>query len=553
VEAAEKPAPKNTNIVDYRTGEPVAAAFANGTVYQFRATVPTVAFWKVPAILDGVWIESADKRSLLWLSSTSGTDGGGVACNSPPPASNPSSPAGAGTPKKPSPCPPSNDCNSVKIYATEDQNPPTTDLVSGTILDPKPGDVVCQGGVFQCSATAGSDLDGYHYECQNPAFIGPPPPVGVESDAVKVKWMASVLGGVFEPSDEVLTPTYKVPNNLFQSTLIKLTATWDDSGVKFNDDPKSSSVDVGVIVPGQITVCGNIGVGSIGVTMMVPPPLPGRTLKWYAGTTLIGEGESVTINAPLTDGATTYKVCDSELETCCTSKTVNFVGHCNANGDAAREIKEAVWGMEDNCPANISSYLEFLNSPPLEATACYSGGANGNWKLRITKVTVDYRSIFCLHDGSAMNVEDANSIAGVFCDAVTNLKPDANGNPAYDGFYAKACESIGLNTGVDEFAEAFEGTWEDAENQIEAVTLPFVCGDRDTPEKAANDLLNLPAVKNLVMVAYNLAFIDWGYDRNNPQPTQGMKAERAACLNELVDVICDAFNPAANPPCPHCL
>ncbi len=84
-------------IHDYRTGQPLQQAVADGTVYEFRATVPHVNFWKTPAPLDGLWIESTDKKTLLWLSSTSGTDatvagpcvlptggGGGSTTNCPP-------------------------------------------------------------------------------------------------------------------------------------------------------------------------------------------------------------------------------------------------------------------------------------------------------------------------------------------------------------------------------------------------------------------------------------------------------------------------------------
>ena len=60
-------------INDYLTGQPLQTAVADGTVYEFRATVPQVNFWKTPAPLDGLWIESANKKTLIWMSSTSGT------------------------------------------------------------------------------------------------------------------------------------------------------------------------------------------------------------------------------------------------------------------------------------------------------------------------------------------------------------------------------------------------------------------------------------------------------------------------------------------------
>ena len=72
---AVEPAPGTLRTInDYLTGQPLTAAVADGTVYEFRATVPKVNFWKTPAPLDGLWIESTDKKTLLWLSSTSGAD-----------------------------------------------------------------------------------------------------------------------------------------------------------------------------------------------------------------------------------------------------------------------------------------------------------------------------------------------------------------------------------------------------------------------------------------------------------------------------------------------
>jgi|GEM_PF-3348017 len=76
--AADKEPGSLRTVVDYRTGQPVAEPVANGVVYQFRATVPNVAFWKVPVPLEGLWIESADRRHLTWLSSLSGLNAVGV-------------------------------------------------------------------------------------------------------------------------------------------------------------------------------------------------------------------------------------------------------------------------------------------------------------------------------------------------------------------------------------------------------------------------------------------------------------------------------------------
>ena len=72
--AVAEPSPATLRTInDYLTGQPLTAAVADGTVYEFRATVPKVNFWKTPAPLDGLWIESKDKKTLIWMSSTSGT------------------------------------------------------------------------------------------------------------------------------------------------------------------------------------------------------------------------------------------------------------------------------------------------------------------------------------------------------------------------------------------------------------------------------------------------------------------------------------------------
>ena len=72
--AAVEPAPGTLRTInDYLTGQPLTAAIADGTVYEFRATVPKVNFWKTPAPLDGLWLESTNKKTLIWMSSTSGT------------------------------------------------------------------------------------------------------------------------------------------------------------------------------------------------------------------------------------------------------------------------------------------------------------------------------------------------------------------------------------------------------------------------------------------------------------------------------------------------
>jgi len=95
-------------IHDYRTGLPLQQAVADGTVYEFRATVPHVNFWKTPAPLDGLWIECANRQTLLWLSSTSGT----VATDTEPCPTTTGGGGGSGTN-----CPPANlICNSGTYF-----------------------------------------------------------------------------------------------------------------------------------------------------------------------------------------------------------------------------------------------------------------------------------------------------------------------------------------------------------------------------------------------------------------------------------------------------
>ena len=114
-------------INDYLTGQPVQAAVADGTVYEFRATVPKVNFWKTPAPLDGLWIESPDKKTLIWMSSTSGiaaTDT--VPC---PPATGTAgtgggigTPCASGPPPPPTPTPfPCSDCSTCGACSTAEE------------------------------------------------------------------------------------------------------------------------------------------------------------------------------------------------------------------------------------------------------------------------------------------------------------------------------------------------------------------------------------------------------------------------------------------------
>ena len=93
-------------IRNYQTGQPVADAPADGTVYEFEAKVP-VNFWKVPAVLDGLWLESADKNTLLWVSTMSGGSGSGT------------DPCPGGTGGGGGNCPTNNLCGSTRRYALE--------------------------------------------------------------------------------------------------------------------------------------------------------------------------------------------------------------------------------------------------------------------------------------------------------------------------------------------------------------------------------------------------------------------------------------------------
>lgn len=60
------------SIHDYRTGKEMSHAVANGTVYEFRSRVPGTTYWRTPAPLEGLWLESNDHQRLIWMSSMGG-------------------------------------------------------------------------------------------------------------------------------------------------------------------------------------------------------------------------------------------------------------------------------------------------------------------------------------------------------------------------------------------------------------------------------------------------------------------------------------------------
>lgn len=74
------PPGNSRKVIDLRTGKTVENVLADGTIYQFQATVPKVNLWQVPLPLEGVWIESADKSTLTWISSHSGGSGDSTDC-----------------------------------------------------------------------------------------------------------------------------------------------------------------------------------------------------------------------------------------------------------------------------------------------------------------------------------------------------------------------------------------------------------------------------------------------------------------------------------------
>jgi len=148
-------------IHDYRTGQPLQQAVADGTVYEFRATVPHVNFWKTPAPLDGLWIESTDKKTLLWLSSTSGTDAT-VAGPCVPPTG-----VGGGSTTN---CPPANlICNGTTPYSFPDV------CCGGTTITPPSGccnntplvtgQVCCGGAPVPASSCCNGTLMGVCQQC----------------------------------------------------------------------------------------------------------------------------------------------------------------------------------------------------------------------------------------------------------------------------------------------------------------------------------------------------------------------------------------------------
>lgn len=68
------------NVIDLRTGKSVENVIANGTIYHFQSTAPSVNLWQVPVPLDGVWMESQDRGTLTWISSLSGASGDSTDC-----------------------------------------------------------------------------------------------------------------------------------------------------------------------------------------------------------------------------------------------------------------------------------------------------------------------------------------------------------------------------------------------------------------------------------------------------------------------------------------
>jgi len=237
--AAAGPAPATLRTInDYLTSQPVQSAVADGTVYEFRATVPKVNFWKTPAPLDGLWIESANKKTLLWLSSTSGTDAS--AAEPCPPSTGNGGGDGSGTG-----CTPSTDCNPSKIYGDGDQSSPSTDIQPGDITAPEDGDTFCACSTINCTATPGSDLDGYHYECQNPD--GEPPSPGMDSDSVTITWDDGGAGGSFSPTTGG-NVTYTAPTTLPSDGIITLSATYGNDGTaKYDDTAQTQTVTINLI------------------------------------------------------------------------------------------------------------------------------------------------------------------------------------------------------------------------------------------------------------------------------------------------------------------
>jgi len=235
------------------------------------------------------------------------------------------------------------------------------------------------------------------------------------------------------------------------------------------------------------------GDGDEGITAITQPTLNEANLvedvlAWSGGEP---DGRLRRRVSRATPGTTTVKAgCGSTSK----SITIAVVQEC---GENANTEPSYVWAGPATISGGAFGETAFPTIPSqaidIDAKACLDSTAK-LWRIRVNSVT--YRYFQSITDQGRTRVYTANDAvvtASTYCEILRNFTPlgDNPPRPQYETYVALDCVQAHEDQHVQEWKTAFDRAWRDSnrgEAVIEALTVSFVCGDRDTAEEARNAL-----------------------------------------------------------------
>jgi hypothetical protein len=130
----------------------------------------------------------------------------------------------------------------------------------------------------------------------------------------------------------------------------------------------------------------------------------------------------------------------------------------------------------------------------------------------------------------------------MICDIITDLQG------GWTNYYPEGCFFTFCDTGANELLPYFQAAMNDRTNAIWQIPLPFDCATAYDKASALSTLLANTNVQQHVVNALDIALYNWGYDKSNPQPTEGMTNALNSCLSTFVSNACVYLRAQTNAP-----
>jgi hypothetical protein len=320
--------------------------------------------------------------------------------------------------------------------------------------------------------------------------------------------------------------------------------------VKASCGSSSKTTGITVVRVASITPdCANVGIGqTISLSANVTPS--GRVVDWtFVGTSPPGCSLAPTsdLTADFTagnvDGTVTVKACDSAVPTCCKTLSLTVVGACAANSTITPLVPDVIPG------GSCHGYPAATEIPPYPAaidakiTACYDSSQD-EWRIRVVSVQPKVYQNVCLAKPDVPSAYDPIVTSATYCDIIASLTPLSCGwYPCFSDYMARDCIMAHEFVHKSEWGQAFNQVWPNAETAIENLTVPFDCGNVDTPDKAVAEAQ--ADIDAILSSARNAAMANWP-----DESSSGATAAGNACFQGRISDMIHRAQSQGWPSCP---